>query len=280
MVTHAGAARLLPSRRYLYCWSVEHERGTRLDIDGGLAVLTIHRPQVRNAINVATMHELHEQLDAIEAADVHVLVVTGAGDTAFVSGGDLKELAALRTVEAAQEMAITMRQVLDRIASLPIPVVAAMNGDAYGGGAEFSVACDMRIAADDVKIVFNQVRLGVMPAWGGIERLADIVGPSRAMYLMTTGEVITAEHAQAWGLFERVVPRAEFELVWRSLARSMAEVPRASLDGIKQVLRTHRPAVHPAMMQEATRLFANTWVADDHWRMVEEMDAKRKAAKR
>jgi enoyl-CoA hydratase/carnithine racemase len=172
-----------------------------------------------------------------------------------------------------------MRRVLDRIASLPVPVIAAMNGDAYGGGAEFSVACDIRIAADDIKMAFNQVRLGIMPAWGGIERLADIVGPAKALYLMTTGEVVTAEHAQAWGLLERVVPRPEFELVWRSVAATMAGVPRASLAGIKEVLRAHRPAVNPATFDRAVDVFAHTWVSDDHWRMVEEMNAARRATK-
>ena len=264
----------------VYFRFVEHKPGTRLEFEGGIAVLTIDRPHVRNAINVATMHELHRRLDEIEAAsDCHVLVITGAGDTVFVSGGDLKELARIRTVEEAKEMAVTMRGVLDRVASLPIPVIAAMNGDAYGGGAEFSVAADFRIAPDDLKMAFNQVRLGIMPAWGGIERLTDIVGPSRALYLTTTGEVITAEHAQAWGLLERVVPRDEFELVWRKLARTIADSPRGALVSIKQVLRNHRPAVHPATADHATSVFADTWVSDDHWRMVEEMDAKRRAAK-
>ncbi len=264
----------------IYFRFVEHKPGTRLEFEGGLAVLTIDRPHVRNAINVATMHELDGRLDEIAASDCHVLVVTGAGDSAFVSGGDLKELARIRSFGEAQEMALTMRRVLDRIASLPIPTIAAMNGDAYGGGAEFSVSCDIRIAPDDLKMAFNQVRLGIMPAWGGIERLTDIVGPSKALYLMTTGEVITAEHAQAWGLLERVVPRAEFELVWRSVARTMAEAPRGALIGIKHVLRSHRPAAHPALAEEATAAFAHTWISDDHWRMVEEMDAKRKAAKK
>ena len=258
---------------------MEHKPGSRLEIDGGLAVLTIDRPQVLNAINIATMHELHQRLDEVESADVHVLVITGAGERVFVSGGDLKELALIRTHDAARDMASTMRRVLDRIASLPVPVIAAMNGDAYGGGAEFSVACDIRIAADDIKMAFNQVRLGIMPAWGGIERLTDIVGPAKALYLMTTGEVVTAEHAQAWGLLERVVPRPEFELVWRSVAATMAGVPRASLAGIKEVLRAHRPAVNPASFDRAVDVFAHTWVSDDHWRMVEEMNAARRAAK-
>jgi enoyl-CoA hydratase/carnithine racemase len=86
-------------------------------------------------------------------------------------------------------------------------------------------------------------------------------------------------NAQAWGLLERVVPRDEFELVWRKLAGTIADSPRGALVSIKQVLRNHRPAVHPATADHATSVFADTWVSDDHWRMVEEMDAKRRAAK-
>jgi len=122
-----------------------------------------------------------------------VLVVTGAGTRVFVAGGDLKELAAIRTHDDAVAMAHTMRTVLDRIATLPVPVLAAVNGDAYGGGAEVAVACDIRIAADDVRCGFNQVALGIMPAWGGIERLTALVGRGRALMLMTTGRVFLAQ---------------------------------------------------------------------------------------
>ena len=140
-----------------------------------------------------------------------VLVVTGAGARVFVAGGDLKELAAIRTSEDATVMAETMRGVLDRLATLPIPVIAAVNGDAYGGGAEVAVACDIRIAADDVRCAFNQVALGIMPAWGGIERLTALVGRGRALLLMTTGRVLDAEAALELGLFDEVVPRTQFD---------------------------------------------------------------------
>ena len=150
--------------------------GVRLDRDGLVTVLTIDRPEARNAIARATMQELAGALDDVEASPARVLVVTGAGTRVFVAGGDLKELAAIRTHEDATAMAETMRGVLDRLATLPIPVVAAVNGDAYGGGAEVAVACDIRIAADDVQCAFNQVALGIMPAWGGIERLTALRG--------------------------------------------------------------------------------------------------------
>jgi enoyl-CoA hydratase len=256
---------------------MEDKSGTTLQFDRGIAILTIDRPQVRNAINLATMDELGDRLDAIEASDCHVLVLTGAGDSVFVSGGDLKELAAIRSFVDARAMAEKMRSVLDRLAALPIPVVGALNGDAYGGGAEVAVACDIRIAADHLKLAFNQTRLGIMPAWGGVERLADLVGTSRALYLMSTGEVITAAQALEWGLVERMAPRAEFEQLWKQIAESIAVVPRDALIGIKAVLRAHRPGAHPSLAAGATEAFAKAWIAEDHWRLADEMQARRRS---
>ena len=138
-----------------------------------LAVLTIDRPHARNAIALSTMGELEAALDS--AAGAAALVIRGGGDRAFVSGGDLKELAALRTLDEAAGMARRMRAICDRIAAFPAPVIAALNGHALGGGAEVAVAADIRVAADDVKIGFNQVSLAIMPAWGGAERLAAAV---------------------------------------------------------------------------------------------------------
>ena len=147
-----------------------------LELDDGLAIITIDRPHARNAISLETMDQLEKALEGAEGASA--LVLTGAGDRAFVSGGDLKELGALRTEAQASAMAFRMRSICDRIAGFPAPVVAALNGHALGGGAEFAVAADIRLAADDIRIGFNQVALAIMPAWGGAERLTALVGYS------------------------------------------------------------------------------------------------------
>src|SRR5690242_7944676 len=133
-----------------------------LELDDGVAVITIDRPQARNAISMVTMDELEKALD--EAAGARALVITGSGDRAFVSGGDLKELSAIRTEAEATAMAQRMRGICDQLADFPAPVIAALNGHALGGGAEVAVAADIRIAADDIKIGFNQVTLAIMPA--------------------------------------------------------------------------------------------------------------------
>jgi enoyl-CoA hydratase/carnithine racemase len=251
----------------------------RLEHDGPVTVLTIDRPDARNAIARATMRELADALEELERSEARVLVVTGAGTRVFVAGGDLKELATIRTHDEAADMARTMRSVLDRLATLPVPVVAALNGDAYGGGAEVAVACDIRIAADDVRCGFNQVALGIMPAWGGIERLTALVGRGRALALMTTGRVLGAGAALEQGLFDEVVPREQFDARWREVAEQIARAPRDALVGIKAAQRAAFPSARPDLAEAAIAAFARTWVADAHWQMVEEADQRRRAAR-
>jgi enoyl-CoA hydratase len=224
-----------------------------LDTDGGLAVITIDRPQARNAISLETMDQLDKALDGAEGAEA--LVLTGAGDKAFVSGGDLKELSTLRTESEASAMAFRMRTICDRIAGFPTPTIAALNGHALGGGAEFAVAADIRLAADDIKIGFNQVTLAIMPAWGGAERLVALVGYSKALLLAGTGTVLDAAEAQRVGLIDRVLPRASFDDEWRSIARLLASRPAGE---IKTVMRG-------ATTTEAVSAFARLWVSDEHW---------------
>ncbi|QLL06745.1 enoyl-CoA hydratase/isomerase family protein [Mycobacterium vicinigordonae] len=226
------------------------------ELDPGLAVLTIDRPHARNAIALQTMGQLEDALDA--AAGAQALVIRGAGDRAFVSGGDLKELSALRTEQDAAAMAKRMRTVCDRIADFPAPVIAALNGHAFGGGAEFAVAADIRVAADDIKIAFNQVQLEIMPAWGGAERLVTLVGRSRALLLAGSGTALDAYEAQRLGLVDVVLPRAIFDSSdqgWRSVARSLARRPAAE---IKRV-------IGGVSADEAIASFARLWVSDAHW---------------
>ncbi|MEV0248184.1 enoyl-CoA hydratase/isomerase family protein [Nocardia sp. NPDC050712] len=224
-----------------------------LELDAGVAVITIDRPHARNAIAPATMDELDKAITA--AAGARTLVIRGAGDKAFVSGGDLKELSALRTEAQAAAMAWRMRGICDQLAEFPAPVLAVLNGHAFGGGAEVAVAADIRVAADDIKIGFNQVALEIMPAWGGAERLAELVGRSRALLLAGSGVALDAVEAERIGLVQKVLPRAEFEDGWRALARALANRPAGE---IKRVL-----AGVPA--QEAVTAFARLWVQDAHW---------------
>ena len=228
-----------------------------LEFEDGLAVLTIDRPHARNAIALDTIDQLETALDA--AAGARTLVVKGAGDRAFVSGGDLKELSALRTEEDASAMAKRMRSICDQLANFPAPVIAALNGHAFGGGAEVAVAADIRVAADDIKIAFNQVELEIMPAWGGAERLAALVGKGRALLLAGSGTTLNAVEAERIGLVDLVFPRSSFDEGWRSVARSLARHPATE---IKRVISGVSP-------DEAIASFARLWVADAHWQAAE-----------
>lgn len=224
-----------------------------LELDQGLAVITINRPNARNAIAPQTMDQLGQAI--VGAKGALCLVIRGEGDTAFVSGGDLKELSALRTEEQAAAMAWRMRSLCDELANFPAPVVAALNGHALGGGAEVAVAADIRVAADDIKIGFNQVSLEIMPAWGGAERLAALVGRGRALMLAGTGAVLTADQAESVGLVDRVLPRATFETEWRSLARALANRPAGDIKRVISGVPAH----------DAVAAFVSLWVSDEHW---------------
>jgi len=232
----------------------------RASVADGVATLTVDRPSVRNAISLATMDELETALDSVRDADV--LVIRGGGDRAFISGGDLKELAKIRSYDSAVAMALRMRRLCDRIATFPAPVIAVLNGHALGGGAEVAVAADIRVACDDVTIAFNQSRLAIVPAWGGAERLAGLVGRAQALLLCTTGERVAMAEALRIGLVDRVYPRSSFEESWRSLAARIAASPSQSL---KSIIAAAAPHHHPALEAPAAAAFASLWVSDAHW---------------
>jgi enoyl-CoA hydratase len=250
--------------------------GVCVEIAAGVAVATIDRPEARNAIGFATADELDATVDRVLESNAAVLVLRGGGDRAFVSGGDLKELSAIRTHEDAVGMASRVRRLLDRIAALPVPVIAALNGHALGGGAEVAIAADIRIAADDVKIGFNQVALGIMPAWGGAERLAQVIGRGRALLAIATGQLYDAATAQQLGLVDIVVPRSSFEDEWRRLARGMAAAAPGTTRAVKSVIGAAVPPLHPHLEPDATDAFARLWTADAHWAAVEALEQKRR----
>lgn len=238
-----------------------------LEIEAGLAVVTINRPEARNAISRETMDELEKVLDAVDASGAYALAITGAGERAFISGGDLKELAQIRTFEGAVDMALRMRGLCDRIANFPGPTIAAVNGHALGGGAEVAVAADIRVAAEGIQIGFTQVMLAIMPAWGGSERLPAIVGRGKALMLAGGGLVVDATEAARLGLVDKVLPRAEFDAGWRALARSLAHQPAVE---IKRIMSG------TVGVQEAAETFGRLWVADEHWAEVDKVLSRMK----
>jgi len=240
----------------------------------------VDRPQAMNAIALATMDEFDAALDDLSAGEQRVVVLTGAGDRAFIAGGDVKQLEAVRDEQFALTMAARFRESLDRLSSLPVPVVCALNGVALGGGAEVAVACDFRIASETARIGFIQVSLAVMPAWGGIERLTALVGRARALHLLTAGQVLTAAEAFQCGLVETVFPAAEFGARWRELAERMAAAPREVLVAIKAAVQAVEPFQRPDLAPQATQAFARLWADPAHWQAAAELERKRRADRR
>jgi len=245
-----------------------------LTFAGDVATVVIDRPQARNAISRGVISELAAAVEDVRRLSARVLVIRGAGDRSFISGGDIKDFAALRTLPDAAEMSRSMRRVLDSIAALPAVVIAALNGDAFGGGAEVALAADIRIACDDVVIAFNQVRLGIMPAWGGIERLTQLIGRGRATYLLTLGTALSAGEARACGLVEECVPRVQFAAAVEILAARIAEAPQPVLAGMKATMQQAYPAIHNDTAESAVDAFAKAWVSDDHWTAAAALNAR------
>jgi len=190
--------------------------------EDGLGIVTINRPKALNALNSATLKELSLAFDEMaQAADVKVVILTGGGDRAFVAGADISEMVNYAPLEA-EAFAALGQGVMFRIEKLPKPVIAAMHGFALGGGCELAMACDIRIASDKLKIGQPEVKLGVLPGFGGTQRLARLVGPGKAKEIIFSGDVYDAAEALRIGLVDRVVPFEKLVEETKKLAKTIA----------------------------------------------------------
>jgi len=180
-----------------------------LERDGAIALLTINRPKVLNALNSPTLDELRRAiLDLKHDDSARAVIVTGAGEKSFVAGADINELA-VQTPTGGREHALKGQHVFDLIENMGKPVIAAINGYALGGGCELAMACHVRIASDAAKFGQPESKLGLLPGFGGSQRLPRLVGKGRAIQLLITGEMIDAAEAYRIGLVNKVVPAAE-----------------------------------------------------------------------
>jgi len=194
-----------------------------LDRDGAVAIVTINRPKVLNALNAQTLDELRRaMLDLGRDDSVRVAVLTGAGDKSFVAGADINELA-VQTPTSGREHALTGQHVFDVIENLGKPVIAAINGYALGGGCELAMACTIRLAADTARLGQPEIGLGLIPGYGGTQRLARLVGKGRAMELILGGAPISAAEAERIGLVNRVVAAAELIAEATKFAQQLAK---------------------------------------------------------
>jgi len=175
-----------------------------------LAQITINRPKKLNALNKATIYELHKAFDALESdLNIKVIILTGSGEKAFVAGADISEFAHFTSDEGATLAREGQEILFNFIENLATPVIAAINGFALGGGLELAMACHFRIASDNAKMGLPEVSLGVIPGYGGTQRLPQLVGKGKAMEMIMTAGMISAEDAKAFGLVNHVTTQEE-----------------------------------------------------------------------
>ncbi len=229
----------------------------------GVAVLTVNRPDKLNALNATVIAELQAAFAAFRDDDaVRTVVVTGAGEKAFVAGADIAELAALPGPEL-ERLAERGQSLMWSIENLGKPVIAAVNGFALGGGCELAMACHVRYAAATAKLGLPETGLGLIPGYGGTQRLPRLVGKGRALELILTGEMISAEQAERLGLVNRVLPQDELLEAARATARAMAGRSRVAVRyALKAVVEGANMPLDAACRLEAA-LFGTVGASED-----------------
>lgn len=206
-------------------------------IENGIGLITINRPAKLNALNVATIQELHKALESLDTDEsVKTIILTGEGEKAFVAGADIAEFAHFSIEEGAQLAAQGQELLFDFVENLKTPTIAAVNGFALGGGLELAMACHFRVAADNAKMGLPEVSLGVIPGYGGTQRLPQLIGKGRAMEMIMTASMVSAEEAYRTGLVNHVVPQAELIDFTKGIAqRIMKNSPMAIGKAIKAI---------------------------------------------
>ena len=243
----------------------------------GIATLRVNRPAARNALNWAAQEQFAAAVAQVGSdTAVRVLIITGAGDKAFVSGGDLKELSQHPEPEAGARLNRVMRDALVQLTQLPIPVIAAVNGDAFGGGCEILTACDLRLAASHARFCFAQVRNALCTGWGGTERLVNLLGRARALDLLLTARIFNAQEAQGMGLVQQVADEGGLETAVSQLAHSLTQLPQHALAATKRLIYAASHTTPDVVNQLETELFVNLWAEPDHLEALAAFQEKRK----
>lgn len=208
-----------------------------LQKEGPVAILTIERPKQLNALNRATIQELSDALaDLARDQEVRAVILTGSGEKAFVAGADIKEFADYSVGEGTELAAQGQEKLFDRLENFNKPVIAAINGFALGGGLELAMACQIRIASDNAKMGLPEVSLGVIPGYGGTQRLAQLIGKGRAMEMIATADMVTAERAYQMGLVNHVTSQEGLMELANKIAGKVAKnSPQAIHSAIKCV---------------------------------------------
>ena len=230
---------------------------------GAIRTLTVNRPDKLNALNAGTLEALHAAFDAA-AADpaVRVVVLTGAGTKAFVAGADIAEMANLSATDA-RDFSLRGQKLMRCIETLPKPVIAKINGFALGGGLELAMACHLRIAADTAKVGQPEINLGLIPGFGGTQRLLRLAGRAATLDLCLLGAPVDAERARQLGIVTRVVPAAELDMECDKLATQLANSAPLALRGILDAVNVGGECAIEEGLQYETAQFGLMFATQD-----------------
>ncbi|WP_232687667.1 enoyl-CoA hydratase/isomerase family protein [Halobacterium zhouii] len=234
----------------------------RLDVEDDVATITIDRPDQLNALNVPTLESLGDALEEAEAADARALVLTGAGEKAFVAGADISHMAEMDP-EEANEYAQLGHDVANAIEEFPAPAIAGINGYAFGGGMELALACDLRVASERAVLGQTEIDLGIVPGWGGTQRLPRLVGDETARRLIYFGERVDATDALEEGLVGEVVAHDELREHVSELADDLAAQPATALRAAKETINQSHETSLEAGLEFERRTWAGLFGSDD-----------------
>ena len=248
------------------------------DVEDGIAILTFNRPKVLNALNAATIAELGDAVARVEAdRSIRGLVLTGAGEKAFVAGADIAAMSSMTALEA-RRFAETAHAILARMEALPIVTVAAVNGFALGGGCEVAMACDLVYAGEKAKFGQPEVNLGIIPGFGGTQRLTRRVGIPRALEIVLTGDMIDAAKAKEIGLALEVLPAAELLGFAKGQARKIAAKGPLAVAVAKRLVREGADADLRTANELERQAFAAIFATEDAREGMKAFVEKRAAA--
>ncbi|MEW6635808.1 MAG: enoyl-CoA hydratase-related protein [Actinomycetota bacterium] len=234
----------------------------RVEHEGGVAVVTIDRQEKMNALNAQVQEEITEAFASIPPGEVRAAVITGAGEKAFVAGADVGGMEQMSALEVREFGRIGTRM-MQAIEGAPFPVIAAINGFALGGGLEIALACDIRIAAENARLGFPEVTIGIMPGAGGTQRLPRVVGSGVARELVFTGRMVDAREAKEIGLVDRLVGEGEALEAAKELARQIAKNAPLAVRNAKTAMNIARNTDLASGIEHEGDLFALLFATED-----------------
>lgn len=236
----------------------------RYSAENKIGVITIARPEAMNALNKQVLTDLKVLLQELGSKrELRAAVLTGEGEKAFVAGADIKEMETLSPSQA-REMAVNGQALLQKLEDLPFPVIAAVNGFALGGGLELALACDFMIASSKAKWGLPEVTLGLIPGYGGTQRLSRNLGRSLARRVALSGEIFTAQQGYEWGLFAQVVEPGELMATATKLAASLATRAPMALAWVKEAINHGSDKSLAEGLRLEADLFGRTFETKDH----------------